>query len=96
MNIRITKISDDKLSRETWDFYFNSDLSGLCVLKLSNYFYQTRKNTQTRTWINQKVYECNRRGYKDIDPKEVLTPELIQEAKEAVLKKIEKEIRFKD
>ncbi len=96
MNIQIEKLSDDKLSREVWDFYSFDDYS---LFKLNYYSHQTRK-TKRQIWRTQRCFDSSRPHDTFSEKKEdILTDELIAEARELILQKtiekIQKTMKFK-
>lgn len=56
MNIRIERVSEDKLSRTIWEFYFSCDTCSRTRFILDEYREQCRETIRKRTWRDNKIY----------------------------------------
>jgi hypothetical protein len=94
MQIRIEKISEDKLSRIVWGFYFSCDVGNMKFI-LDEFRSQCRETIRKRTWQDKMVY--SRVNYTrsfslgvKMEAGEVpLTDEIIAEVKAQLIGKIQ-------
>lgn len=56
MKARIEKLSEDKLSRTIWEFYFSCDVCSRTKLVLDEYREQCKESIRKRTWWDKKIY----------------------------------------
>ena len=94
MKVRLEKLSEDKLSRVVWEFYFNCDVCSHTKFVLDEYRVQSRETIRKRTWESHKVYlrigdtRWCPSGVK-VEAKDVpLTAEIVAEAKAQLIKQI--------
>lgn len=91
MRIIIVKESENKLFREEWNYHFSVALTDKMLFVLDYYNSYTRKIKKSK-WSSNKHYNRLLSRHNTVELDDVETPEIKAEAKELLLKKIEKEL----